>query len=90
MTLRVGELQDADRSGAASLLGRAFAESPMNVAVIGGDTPRRERCNRAGVEAYLPAAMERGGVAGAWYGGGLAGVIVGMPPHAFPLPPPPR
>ena len=54
MTSHVEILAEADIEPAAAVLGRAFRDNPMNRAVIGGDAERREACNRAGVEAYLP------------------------------------
>ena len=96
MSPHIAPLRSEDAQAAAEVLGRAFVDNPVNVAVIGADPERRERCNRAGVEAYLPAALEAGWVAGAWQGpplaaGGereLCGVLVAMPPGAFPLPVP--
>lgn len=87
-TPQVEILAERDLDSAAQVLGRAFRDNPMNVAVIGGDGPRREACNRAGVEAYLPAALEAGPVWGARQGDALCGVLVSMPPGAFPLPVP--
>ena len=88
MTPTVEILTEADVEPAAAVLGRAFRDNPMNVAVIGGDAERRERCNRAGVEAYLPAALRAGPIWGAWQGEVLCGALVAMPPGSFPLPMP--
>ncbi len=88
MTPDVEILTEADLEAAAEVLGRAFRDNPMNVAVIGADGDRREACNRAGVAAYLPAALEAGPVWGAWREGRLCGVLIAMPPGGFPLPVP--
>lgn len=88
MTPTVEILNETDLPEAAAVLGRAFRDNPMNVAVIGGDAGRREHCNRAGVEAYLPAALRAGPVWGAWRDDVLCGALVAMPPGSFPLPMP--
>jgi ribosomal protein S18 acetylase RimI-like enzyme len=79
-------LTEADSEAAASVLGRAFRDNPMNLAVIGDDAARRERCNQAGVRAYIPAALVAGPVWGAWRERRLCGVLVSMPPGGYPLP----
>lgn len=56
--------------------------------MIGGSPERRVRANRAGVAAYLPAALERARVTTAREGGALAGVLVATPPWRWPLPGP--
>lgn len=70
------------------MLARAFRDNPLNRAVIRGGAERRVRANRAGVAAYLPAALARARVRVAAQGDGLAGVLVATPPFAWPLPPP--
>lgn len=88
MTSELEILTEADVEAAAAVLGRAFRDNPMNVAVIGGDDERRVRCNQAGVLAYLPAALVAGLVWGAWCDRRLCGVLVAMPPGGYPLPVP--
>ena len=56
--------------------------------MIRGDERRRVRATRAGVAAYLPAALARARVRRVNADGALAGVAVETPPHAWPLPPP--
>ena len=86
MTSHVEILAEADIEPAAAVLGRAFRDNPMNRAVIGGDAERREACNRAGVEAYLPGALRAGPVWGAWREDALCGALVAMPPGSYPPP----
>ena len=70
------------------MLARAFRDNPLNRAVIGGSERRRLRANRAGIAAYLPAALARARVTAARLDGVLRGVLVATPPGAWPLPPP--
>ena len=70
------------------MLARAFRDNPLNRAVVGGSERRRVRANRAGVSAYLPAALARARVTALRQGGALAGVLVATPPSRWPLPPP--
>ncbi|MGH0031803.1 MAG: GNAT family N-acetyltransferase [Myxococcota bacterium] len=59
------------------------------MAVIGGDTARRVRCNRAGMRALLPVALRAGA---AWTVGDadapVRGAMIATPPRRYPLPPP--
>lgn len=70
------------------MLARAFRDNPLNRAVVGGSARRRVRANRAGVAAYLPAALERARVTTVREGGALAGVLVATPPWRWPIPGP--
>ena len=87
-SLSVGPLAPAELGAAAGVLARAFRDNPLNRAVIRGGERRRVRANRAGVAAYLPAALARARVTAARLDGALAGVLVATPPRAWPLPPP--
>ena len=70
------------------MLARAFRDNPLNRAVVGGSERRRVRANRAGVAAYLPAALESARVTVARQGGAIAGVLVATPPYRWPMPGP--
>jgi GNAT superfamily N-acetyltransferase len=70
------------------VLARAFRDNPLNRAVIRGSERRRVRANRAGVAAYLPAALARARVTTVRQAGVLAGVLVATKPNHWPLPPP--
>jgi len=70
------------------VLARAFRDNPLNQAVIRAGERRRVRANRAGVAAYLPAALERARVTTLRQDGTLAGVLVATPPYRWPIPPP--
>jgi len=84
----VGALDVDERSAATQVLAHAFADNPLNVAVIGGDRERRVRCNAHGMRALLPVAMRHGYVAGARIRDELVGCLIATPPLRHPLPPP--
>ncbi len=88
MTLRVAELSLGECADAARLLGRAFRDNPMNVAILGRDAAFRASRTAAGVRAYLPQAMTHGRVLAAWQEAALAGVLIALPPGSVVLPPP--
>jgi ribosomal protein S18 acetylase RimI-like enzyme len=69
---------------AARALAEAFRDNPLNVAVIGGDPQRRLRCNRAGMRQLLPVACRHGRVLRAG-GPSPDGVLIAIPPGAYPL-----
>jgi ribosomal protein S18 acetylase RimI-like enzyme len=85
------------------VLARAFRDNPLNRSVIGLRAGRRLRVNRAGMQAGLTAALGRGDLRvarpeGRRVAGGegrrvvgdpVLGVLVALPPSAYPLPPPP-
>ena len=86
----VSRLRDAELETAARLLARAFRDNPLNRAVIRSDDPaRRERANRHGMRGLLPVALGHAEVFAARLGVRLVGVLVGLPPGTYPLPPPP-
>ena len=70
------------------VLARAFADNPVNVAVIGITHAHRVRCNAAGMRALLPVAIQHGRVFAAHRNGRLAGCLIASPPLVHPLPPP--
>lgn len=70
------------------LLADAFADNPLNVAVIGGDTAKRRRLNRHGLGILLPSAQEHGLVWSARRGVAPEGVLIANPPGAYPFPRP--
>jgi len=75
---------------AAQVLARAFRDNPLNRAVIERDDPTlRTRVNLHGMRSLLPAALLHGRVIAAKERGRVIGVLVGVPPGEFPLPPPP-
>lgn len=88
MSARVTDLDPRHAVEAAALLGRAFRDNPVNVAVIGRGPDARERISAAGAVAYMPGALELGRVWGAWLGDELAGVLVALPPGRTVLPVP--
>jgi GNAT superfamily N-acetyltransferase len=71
------------------VLARAFRDNPLNRSVIGERAARRLRANRAGMRAGLQAAFGPGDVRVVRAEGRLAGVLVALPPLAYPLRPPP-
>jgi ribosomal protein S18 acetylase RimI-like enzyme len=86
----VAALADGDLEQAIAVLARAFRDNPLNRAVIGrGDSRRRLRSNLYGMRSLLPAAADRGDVLAASIAGRVAGVLISVPPGAYPLPPPP-
>jgi ribosomal protein S18 acetylase RimI-like enzyme len=90
----VGELAQAEglaaheRAEAIRLLAEAFADNPLNVAVIGGSRSTRVRSNAAGIRAVLPTAERCGHVRVARDGGVPCGVLIAAPPGAYPFPRP--
>ncbi len=69
------------------MLARAFRDNPLNRTVVGPSERRRLRCNEAGMRAQLGPALARGEVLAARDGeGAIQGVLVGVPPGAWPLP----
>lgn len=82
------DAQDCD--AAAGVLARAFRDNPLNRAVIACEDPaRRLRVNLHGMGSLMPAALGHARVLAARDGGRVIGVLIGVPPGAFPLPPPP-
>jgi ribosomal protein S18 acetylase RimI-like enzyme len=82
-----GALLAAEREAAVQLLARAFRDNPLNVAVIGSQDPAvRLRVNAHGLRSLLPTAHAHGRVRVQRVAGELAGVLIAVPPDAFPLP----
>ena len=86
--LTVAALEDRELPAATHVLARAFADNPLNVAVIGRDRDRRVRCNAHGMRALLPVAQRHGRVVAARSRTVLVGCLVASPPSGHPLPPP--
>lgn len=75
---------------AAHVLARAFRDNPLNRAAIAHEDPElRTRVNLHGMRSLLPAAVVHGRVIAAKAGGRVTGVLIGIRPGGFPLPPPP-
>jgi ribosomal protein S18 acetylase RimI-like enzyme len=70
------------------LLADAFADNPLNVAVIGADTERRRKLNRHGLRILLPPAQQHGLVWAARCAGTPDGVLIANPPGTYPFPRP--
>lgn len=85
---RLEVLPPEELPGAAELLARAFRDSPLNRAVIGGPAARRLRCNRVGMGVHLPGAAAGGELLAARCGQRLAGVLVSVRSRDLPLPAP--
>lgn len=86
----IAALADADRQQAIVVLARAFCDSPLNVAVIGGrDARRRLRSNLYGMQSLLPVAARHGDILAARVAGRVAGVLISAYPDAYPMPSPP-
>ena len=86
----VGPLAARECDVAADVLARAFRDNPLNRAVIASENPgERLRVNRCGMASLVPAALEHGRVLAARDHGRVIGILIGIPPGAFPLPPPP-
>jgi ribosomal protein S18 acetylase RimI-like enzyme len=86
----IAALGEGDRKQAIAVLARAFCDNPLNVAVVGGgDARRRLRSNLYGMRSLLPAAADHGNILAASIAGRVAGVLISVPPGAYPLPPPP-
>jgi len=89
-TLLFASLGSRECDAAADVLARAFRDNPLNRAVIASDDPaRRVRVNRAGMRALVPSALHHAVVLAASTAQRVAGVLIGLPPGRFPLPPPP-
>jgi len=73
----------------ALVLARAFRDSPLNVAVIGGTRERRLRVNLHGMRALLPTAARCARVAAADRSGRVQGALIATPPFGYPVPPAP-
>jgi ribosomal protein S18 acetylase RimI-like enzyme len=88
--LEIGALAPGERAAAVAVLARAFRDNPLNCAALAGCGPRRrERANAAGMRATLATAHAHGRVLAARADGRPAGVLVAVPPGAWPLPLPP-
>jgi len=81
-------LASSERRDAVALLAEAFADNPLNVAVIGGDRVRRRRANAAGMRGVLPVAARAGLVLALREAGAPAAVLIAAPPGAYPFPRP--
>jgi GNAT superfamily N-acetyltransferase len=86
--LAVGPLAESERPAAISLLAASFCDQPLDRAVVGGRRARRLRAGRAGMAASLEAAAGRADLRAARLDATLAAVLVAVPPHGYPLPPP--
>jgi ribosomal protein S18 acetylase RimI-like enzyme len=85
----VGFLPQGEELAAVHLLADAFADNPLNRAVIRSPRrDRRERSNAWGLRIQLPLAARHGQVLAGREGGRLAGVLVGGAPWAHPFPAP--
>ncbi len=86
----IGPLTASDLPRAAAVLARAFRDNALNTAVVRSNDPnRRLRSNLHGMRALLPLARTHGYVISATLDGRVSGVLVAVPPGAFPLPSPP-
>jgi ribosomal protein S18 acetylase RimI-like enzyme len=86
----IGLLAAAERPRTVEVLARAFRDNPLNVAVVGSRDPRRRlRSNTFGTRTLLPVAETHGEVWVAREGNRVVAALIGTPPHAYPLPPPP-
>jgi ribosomal protein S18 acetylase RimI-like enzyme len=86
----IGLLAAAERPRTVEVLARAFRDNPLNVAVVGARDPRRRlRSNALGTRTLLPIAEAHGEVWVARGGDRVVAALIGTPPHAYPLPPPP-
>lgn len=87
---RVDELDARGLEQLAWVLARAFRDNPLNVAVVGGSSRRRVRSNRPGMRTTLHSALGRAMVLVSRRSTDrIDGGLVALPPHAWPLPPPP-
>jgi ribosomal protein S18 acetylase RimI-like enzyme len=83
-------LDGRECESAAGLLARAFCDNQLNRAVIGNADPAaRIHVNFHGMRLLLPSALTHGRVSAARDGDLVTGVLIGIPPGAFPLPAPP-
>lgn len=82
-------LAAAERPAAIALLADAFADNPLNVAVIGGARARRQRANAAGIRGLLSVASRVGLVWALRDAGRPVAVLIAAPPGAYPFPRPP-
>lgn len=76
------------REPAVALLADAFADNPLNLAVLAGDSESRRRQNVHGIRIVLATALRHGLVLGARVGDELAGALVANPPFTYPFPAP--
>jgi ribosomal protein S18 acetylase RimI-like enzyme len=85
----VATLPEGAEGEAVRLLADAFADNPLNRAVIRSSRRgRRERSNAWGLRVQLPLAARYGQVLAGHDGAGLAGVLVAGAPWAHPFPAP--
>ncbi len=82
-----------ESSALAETLALAFRDNPMNRAAIRGGPSRRLRANRCGIRGTLAAAAGRSTILVSETteiraAEPVAGGLVGLPPGAWPLPPP--
>jgi ribosomal protein S18 acetylase RimI-like enzyme len=90
LNLSIGPISAVERARTVDVLARAFRDNPLNVAVIGAENPgRRLRSNGFGTRMLLSVAEPWGEVWVARSGEGVVGALIGTPPNAYPLPPPP-
>jgi ribosomal protein S18 acetylase RimI-like enzyme len=86
----IGPLAAEERLRTVDVLARAFRDNPLNVAVVGAGRPRRRlRSNAFGTRTLLPVAETHGEVWVARRDGRVVAALIGTPPNAYPLPPPP-
>lgn len=85
----VAPLPEGEAPAAVRLLADAFADNPLNRAVIRSPRRRRrERSNAWGLRVQLPLAARHGQVLAGLEGAALAGVLVAGAPWAHPFPAP--
>jgi ribosomal protein S18 acetylase RimI-like enzyme len=88
--LEIGPLLAPESAAAVAVLAHAFRDNPLNRAALGArDEAARVRANAAGLRATLATARAHGRVLVARAGGEPLGVLIGVPPGAWPLPAPP-
>jgi ribosomal protein S18 acetylase RimI-like enzyme len=87
--LAVGSLPEGESRDAMRLLAEAFADNPLNRAVIRRPSRAgRVRSNAWGLAVQLPQALRHGVVLAGRRRGRLAGVLLGAAPWAHPFPAP--
>jgi ribosomal protein S18 acetylase RimI-like enzyme len=86
--IQISLLRRAELAEASDVLARAFADNPVNVAVIGGNTAIRTRSNAYGMRALLPVVLAHGQVYAGRINTEIAGCLLATPPLGHPLPPP--
>lgn len=88
--IEIAPLGEGELRSASRLLGAAFRDNPMNLAVLARHGPAaRVRANAAGLRAQLRVALRHGRVVAAREQGQLRGVLISLPPRAHPPPAPP-